>query len=986
VSRRRKLVLVVVAGLVLLGAGLRWALPEIVRRVALDQIPKRTGRGVAIGAIDLNPFTGRLVVTGFRLADREEPEPLVAFERLSIQLSLVALLRSRIELGEIVLTAPSVRIVRTERTEFNFSDLLPGGTEPEPAAPSRWTIAVQRLNISRGRLRATDRAVTPPVEWVLDGLGVDGASLTTARGAPAGRIALHTTINEAVLDVRVDPLRPEPRLTTVRMTLEGFETRRLTPYVYEPLGTRYRPRGGRLALALTAHEQVDAAGRLERAVLSGTAKLEGESLVVGGRDRPFLAASRIELDIKEANALSRSLTIGRVAIEGLDLEARRDAKGVIDLLALFAPARTHATPAGRDGAAGVDTPAAGSSPSPPPPSERRVLFPILQALARGFERIHVEQITLAPSMARFVDEAVSPAATLPLTQIRARIDDFTWPVRGPATVALSTGLPGGGTLDIKGPVTVQPFDAALTIALRDAPVEPYQPYIPVPARLSGRFSGDSVNRIAIRDGRFIAQSKGRSWGRDVAIREPGAARPAIRVDRMELAGIDFDWPRRGTVARAGFQRPRLEVERSADGSIDLRRLFATPEVKPAAPPSDPVPSAAGASRPAESDDLVDTMRLEFGEVRVDDGAVRFLDRTTRPAFSQDLSRLALTVTGLGNRPGRRATLALQSVVGGAASVDVRGEIGPVGSPLSLDLLGELRRFPLPSLDPYASEAIGWVAKRGELQYKGRVKLDGDELSADNEVAIGQLQVAQASGGDEVKRRVGLPLGLIVALIKDQQGEIRASIPVTGKVSDPHFAIGDAIWAAAGNVLVNLATSPFKAIGRLFTSSETAAEPTVDPVTFAAGSAALSPAMEDHLLRVADFLRQSPFVSLALASVPGEADVEGLKGEIVAARLRELQPGGGAAADLTDALARYYEAHLPDVALPATVEEQLALLRQREPRPDAALADLARRRLEAARERLVTVEGIPESRVTVREAPPPDVTGDGRVEFAIVARE
>ena len=46
-----------------------------------------------------------------------------------------------------------------------------------------------------------------------------------------------------------------------------------------------------------------------------------------------------------------------------------------------------------------------------------------------------------------------------------------------------------------------------------------------------------------------------------------------------------------------------------------------------------------------------------------------------------------------------------------------------------------------------------------------------------------------------------------------------------------------------------------------------------------------------------------------------------------------------------------------------MDEQIALLREREPPPDSLLADLGRRRVDATRERLVTVEGIPAARLT-----------------------
>src|SRR4029079_9227203 len=211
------------------------------------------------------------------------------------------------------------------------------------------------------------------------------------------------------------------------------------------------------------------------------------------------------------------------------------------------------------------------------------------------------------------------------------------------------------------------------------------------------------------------------------------------------------------------------------------------------------------------------------------------------------------------------------------------------APANVDLVGELRSFKLPTVDPYASAAIGWVIKKGDLQYKFRFRLDGNQLSAENDVAIGQLQVAPASASDEVKRRIGLPLGLIVALIKDQKGEIRANVPVAGTINDPKFSLGDAIWTAVKNVLVNVVTAPFKALGRLFSGGgDKVEEPKVDPVTFPAGSAVLSPAMEDHLLRGADFLRRPPFVTLALSTTPSPIDADAHRSEAVSARLREFQ--------------------------------------------------------------------------------------------------
>jgi len=99
-SRRLKLALIIGVGLVVAGGAFLWALPEVVRRVALDEIPKRTGRPVTIEDVDLNLFTGHLAIKQFRLADREGREPFIEVERLDIRLAPLALLRAHVLVRE----------------------------------------------------------------------------------------------------------------------------------------------------------------------------------------------------------------------------------------------------------------------------------------------------------------------------------------------------------------------------------------------------------------------------------------------------------------------------------------------------------------------------------------------------------------------------------------------------------------------------------------------------------------------------------------------------------------------------------------------------------------------------------------------------------------------------------------------------------------------------------------------------------------------
>jgi uncharacterized protein involved in outer membrane biogenesis len=967
-SRRRKIWLTIGVVLLVLGGVFLWALPKLILSQAVARIPALTGRQVSIKDVNFNLFTSRLVIKNFRLAERDPAKAFVEFERLEARWSWLSLLGAHIRLTDVRLVAPVIQLVRTGPRDFNFSDLLDLIPPADPKAkPSRWKFTMERLGLVLGNIVIRDEAMSPHVNLNIQGLNIEAGGLTTRAGQPAGRLELQSKVGGSPFELSSNEIRLAPGAVSLGLTFKDFDLTQVLPYV--PPEIPAGPYGGRLSFNIRVAFERGAEG-VTRAVVAGDIDLADLKLIRRGGPAPFMTVPRLSLKLKEADLLSRVVVVSNVEIEGVRVEALRDKSGVIDLLKL----------------AGPPSPATAPSPATRPKTTAAATPAASQGEAAAGVKFLLERLALSKGTATFVDEAASPRTTLALTDLGLTLESLSWPVVGPAKLAVGAGLPGGGRIEIRGSVVPQPLDATFTVSVRDAPVEPYQAYFPFPARFSGRFFGDSQNRITIKDGRLTALSKGTSWAQGVEVRAPGAADPAIRVERMELVGLDFAWPTRAAVARVGFRSPAVLIERSQDGVINLRALF-TPPPAPGetAPPAPPAPAPATAS--PKDKGLLETMALEFAEIRVENGTIRFLDRNTKPAFSEDVSRLEVLVAGLSNKRGQLAKLTFTSVIGGDSALDISGEIGPLGAPTFVDLVGELRKFPLPTVNPYADQTIAWIIRRGDLTYNFRFKLEDEQISANNDVLIGHLQVAKSPDrGDEVKQRIGLPLGMIVALIKDGRGEIHVVVPVSGSLKDPKFDPSEAIWTAVRNVLVNVLTAPFRLIGALFTSSDDKVdEIKVEPVTFAAGSAAIAPAMDQHLLRVADFLRRTPFVNLGLHPVASAADIEALKAQEVAARLQRFQREAGAA-DQASALRQYYQRFVKDVTLPKTVEDQLVLLRQREPVPAGPLAALLKQRLDVTRDRLTKAEGIQPDRLVAADAAPAPAAsgaeGAGRVEFEI----
>lgn len=589
-----------------------------------------------------------------------------------------------------------------------------------------------------------------------------------------------------------------------------------------------------------------------------------------------------------------------------------------------------------------------------------------------------------------VDRSVSPPRRIEVRGVTLRAREITLPGATPGRLELTADLPGSGTLAMSGTVVPERRALDLVADLADADLAPYGPWLPIEAELRGRASAALAVKGALGAGDELRVT-GRAGLRETALGP--SDRPPLAAQAVDVTGLEIVWPARVVIDRIVLAAPAALIERRADGSFPLRALL-TPRSSPSAPasgtasaeaPAAPAtPSAAAPAAPATAaggePDQARRPAIQLREIALEDGELRFIDHATTPAYSEEISRLAVSVRNAGTS-AEPADLAVQGVVGPAAALDLRGKIAPFADPFFLELEGELRDFPLPRTNPYFRRLFAWFLKRGSVTTRVHYRVVGDRLEATNRFAFQRLGVERDTEATDADKKIGLPLGLIVAVATDARGNIEFSVPVNGNLRSPDFSLGDAIWAGVKNVLVNLVTLPFQAVGKLFAKGDEVPEPRVDPVAFAPGSVGLTPEASRHLQRVADVLRSAPNLGLTLRAVVSEADVQSLKGREVTARVQRVQRER-ALPDFAAAAARLYQDTHPGRPAPGGTDEIVAALREEEPTPGGALRQLAERRVEVTRQALVEGAGVEATRL--RPGAPADTpgSGEGRVEFEI----
>jgi uncharacterized protein involved in outer membrane biogenesis len=856
-----------------------------------------------------------------------------------------------VRIAELAVSWPSAIVERNASGEINLTTLLqprvspPDATDPASSAPTPGSsapaappaasapassplavdIQVAHLRIDDGRATLTDAASGGHAEVTRIALTA-GNLAWPLRGSMPVELSAGVAGGEVTVRGTVDGAQ---RRMEAALRVRGADLATLQPWL---------PIVGQLRGAADADVTTTVAFEPFALTLRGT--LGAAKLAFLDRDRPLITVDRVDVSGVDAQWPTK-LAIDRLRVTEPWARIERDPQGTLSLRALFARRPDRPAPPGE----------ASLAPGP---------IPGLQ--------VSVREASFDNGGSSIVDTSVEPAARFEMRGTNLTLRNLTWPATSPAAVDLNTPMPSGGTLKARGTLSIQPTQLALEAELDQVDLGPARPYVPIEARVRGKVSG----RVKING----------TFGETITLVVDGDAtaerltlgddqRRLATIQRAEMTGFRYQYPTSIRIRQIALRKPWLLFERNSDGSFELASLFVSRTAPTTPPPAGGNRSPASASAP---------VRVLIGTLTMEDGFVRFVDRTTNPDFAEELSAVTLTAEGLGTRAARRAKVALRATFASGTPLSVRGEVAGFTGPYFLNLTVDITDYPVPRLNPYLDHLLGWVAKNGTLTATMQYQLAGDDLQAENDVTLRGLDLERAGAGGAVQQRVGLPLDTLVGVLKDRKGDIHVNVPVRGSLSAPEFHYGEALWAAIRNMAIRLVALPFSLIGKLFfTEDSRIASVAIDPVTFQTGKVQPTPPGAEQLGKLATFLRDSSGVRLRLRPVTTVADVTSLRRDALEARL--TQAGADAAARRQAAVGLYTE--LFPLRQPPTSDEALmdALTRETPP-PPRALRALATDRLAAARDSLVRAGVAAERLEPLESRAAVESEGSGRVEFEI----
>ena len=273
-------------------------------------------------------------------------------------------------------------------------------------------------------------------------------------------------------------------------------------------------------------------------------------------------------------------------------------------------------------------------------------------------------------------------------------------------------------------------------------------------------------------------------------------RLAVDVKRINIEENLFD------IKTVSVDQLKSHFDRYTTGT-NFDRLF------PSTAPSQEPPEEEKADNQSSSPS--NPFQLKVGSFALKDAAVTYNDFTLPDRFSFPITKLNITSENLSFSGENNAKVFAQLPHGGMAIIRWKGNIDDWKANQYLSLT--IKSLHLKDLSPYAVAYLAFPFTDGTLSFTSENTIVNSQLDGKNRLDLYNPEVGEKR--EDVKAEVNVPLKAALFVLKDKDGKVQFDIPVKGNIDSPEFSYMKIVWKTLGNLLVKVATSPFRLMANAF---------------------------------------------------------------------------------------------------------------------------------------------------------------------------
>lgn len=216
--------------------------------------------------------------------------------------------------------------------------------------------------------------------------------------------------------------------------------------------------------------------------------------------------------------------------------------------------------------------------------------------------------------------------------------------------------------------------------------------------------------------------------------------------------------------------------------------------------------------------LADTIVSEFEEVQerkplqilvedlcLDHTHFFYADSTLPSPFQYEISDITLNSSNF--QLNGTNTVHMKALLNQVGKLDVIWK-GDLSSMDNQNLTLMLNNVKFSDFSPYCLQMFGYPLENGTLSFHSQNIVTNGQLKG-----INKVQIADPKVGDKWKeidpKMSRIPLKLGFYLLTDKNHKVQLDLPITGNINDPEFSYRKAVMKVLGNLVVKVATAPFR---------------------------------------------------------------------------------------------------------------------------------------------------------------------------------
>jgi hypothetical protein len=244
--------------------------------------------------------------------------------------------------------------------------------------------------------------------------------------------------------------------------------------------------------------------------------------------------------------------------------------------------------------------------------------------------------------------------------------------------------------------------------------------------------------------------------------------------------------------------------------------------------------------------------LAVNKITLKNSSLHFSDTTMNPPFSKSLSGIHGTLTDLTSSPDNSLNLDLSATNEDQASLAAKGSINffseSFGAAFNVSLVGQTLDPFLPYLEPM----VGHELSGGIFDFAVSYKESASKVNADTLLTLRHLTLGAKDLGNK-------QFPTSVALVTDNNLNIKLALPVVGDMTDPSYTFYRAYGKKIRNLISKASVSPFSLLTEFYDSKQ----PAPDHVLFEVGTTEPTSEALPTLLAIKDILTARPLLSVTV---------------------------------------------------------------------------------------------------------------------------